>query len=112
MRQKTGFAMPKRKAKQRPKPVRGRVPEFKTREFRVRTALLIVALSAFVAYCPILAGYVPFPADTVLAFAPWATHARTCCTGTSHAELGDIATQFYPWRTKLNAKLRNFEIPL
>jgi len=84
----------------------------KARGLRVRTALLIVTLTALAAFCPILAGYVPFPADTVLSFPPWAAHARTCCTGTSHAEMGDIATQFYPWHATLNAKLRNFEIPL
>jgi hypothetical protein len=82
------------------------------RGFRVRTALLIVTLTALAVFYPILAGYVPFPADTVLSFPPWATHAKTICIGTSHAEMGDIVTQFYPWHSTLNAKLRKFEIPL
>ena len=85
----------------------------RTNPFRFRTGLLILAVAVAIPYAPILAGYVPFPADIVVNFPPWeGSPAKACCAGFQHAELGDLATQFYPLRATLNSALRIGRAPL
>ncbi|HTQ54102.1 MAG TPA: YfhO family protein [Bryobacteraceae bacterium] len=78
-----------------------------------RAGLLVLAVLAGSLYLPVLAGYVPFPADVVLSFPPWEGTPATaaCCPGMQHSQLGDLVTQIYPWRT-MNAALRPGHVPL
>src|SRR6266567_2340207 len=88
-------------------------PAEKSPRISFRSGLLILAFSVSVPYLPILAGYVPFPAEAVVQFPPWeGTPARACCAGFQHAELGDYATQYWPWRAVLNSKLSVGHAPL
>ncbi len=77
-----------------------------------RLGLLLLCGAAILMYLPVLAGYVPFPADIVLFFPPWEGIAKACCAGVQHAELGDLVTQVYPWRTVLNSALSAGRVPL
>ncbi len=63
-------------------------------------------------YLPVLAGYVPLPAEIVLFFPPWEGLFQGCCAGVHHAEMGDLITQVYPWRTILNSALSLWHAPL
>jgi hypothetical protein len=76
-------------------------------------AILILAVLIVAMFSPVLAGYVPFPADTVMQFPPWAdSPERRCCTAMDHAELGDMATQFYLWHAVFNSQLSRLEVPI
>ena len=87
-------------------------PKTRNRTLSFRAGLLILAAAVTLPYAPVLAGYVPFPAEIVTSFPPWeGTPSSTCCAGFQHSELGDIATQIYPWRT-LNSALRIGHAPL
>ena len=74
--------------------------------------LLLLAGAAALMYLPVFAGYVPLPADIVLFFPPWEGISKTCCAGIQHAEMGDLVTQIYPWRTVLNSTLSAGHVPL
>ena len=74
--------------------------------------LLLLVGAAVLMYLPVAAGYVPFPADIVLFFPPWEGVAKGCCAAMQHAELGDLATQTYPWRTVLNSAASIGRAPL
>src|SRR5262245_36864805 len=60
-----------------------------------------IAVSAtLIVYAPMLVGRIPFPADMVLAFPPYARvaseHAKPL-----HGNIGDLVMSFYPYRTLL-----------
>lgn len=77
-----------------------------------RTGLLLLAGAAVLMYLPVLAGYVPLPADIVLSLPPWEGVSSSCCAGVQHGEMGDLVTQIYPWRTVLNAAVSVGRAPL
>jgi hypothetical protein len=59
-----------------------------------------------------LTGKVPFPAWAVTQSAPWETVRGPHLAVPQKAELGDLATQMYPWRTFLRESLRAGDLPL
>ncbi len=79
-----------------------------------RFITLLIGLVGLVAIAcvPALVGLVPFPAHVVLQLPPWTSVAPDCCAGASHAEFGDIATQFYPWHMRLNAMIGSLDLPI
>src|SRR5580698_7878355 len=79
---------------------------------RFRAGLLLLVGAAVLMYLPVAAGYVPLPADIVLFFPPWEGVAKGCCAGMQHAEMGDLVTQFYSWRTVLNSTASLGRAPL
>jgi hypothetical protein len=84
----------------------------KQNKFSFRKGLLILAAVVSLPYVPVLAGYVPFPAEIVVLFPPWeGSPQKNCCVGFQHSELGDLATQIYPWRT-MNSALHIGQAPL
>lgn len=88
-------------------------PSEAPKSFNFRTGLLILSVAVTLPYLPILAGYVPFPAEAVVQFPPWeGSPARACCAGFEHAEQGDYATQYWPWRAVLNSKFSPTRVPL
>jgi hypothetical protein len=75
--------------------------------------MVILSIAVMLPYVPVLAGFVPFPADIVNSFPPWeGTPAASCCKGFQHGQMGDLATQFYPLRATFNSKLRPGNAPL
>jgi hypothetical protein len=59
---------------------------------------------------PVLIGRVPFPSGMILSFPPWDA-VRGELEPMSHAELGDAATQFYPWRLFAREEIRRGALP-
>src|ERR1044071_4917420 len=59
--------------------------------------LLVFAVLSVAMYLPALTGKVPFPRDMVLQFAAWSKIPRTDAWQ-HYADIGDLATQFYPSR--------------
>lgn len=101
------------KPKQAAAPLIAANPPETPKPFAFRTGLLILSLAVILPYLPVLAGYVPFPAEAVVQFPPWeGSPARACCVGFQHAELGDYATQYWPWRAVLNSRLSLTRVPL
>jgi hypothetical protein len=78
--------------------------------FGYRAAAFFVLL-ALALYFPVAIGRIPFPADIVSAFPPWTAMAPPPPTR-SHAELGDLVTQAYPWRTMVMRAVREGVMPL
>ena len=76
------------------------------------SGLLLLAGIAVLMCLPVLAGYVPIPAEIVLFFPPWDGLFPGCCGAVHHAEMGDLVTQVYPWRTALNSALSLWHAPL
>ncbi len=84
---------------------------------RRRPGFAFVALAcgiglALAAHAPVLRGRVPFPADVVLAFPPWTPLPGEEAHAPRHAELGDLATQVYPWRLFAQRTLQEGRLPL
>jgi hypothetical protein len=77
-----------------------------------RSGLFLLAGAAVLMNLPVLAGYVPIPAEIVLFFPPWDGLFQGCCESVHHAEMGDLMTQVYPWRTALNSALSLRHVPL
>jgi hypothetical protein len=63
-----------------------------------RNAVVLLGTLAVLAYWPILLGRAPFPADVVLQFPPWESVRPADFRPAPHAEMGDLATELYPWK--------------
>ena len=74
-------------------------------------ALALSLLLACILYSPILSGRIPFPSHLVTDFAPWNSLPGDAVTA-SHAEIGDLATQMYPWRTYAAQSIREGVLPV
>ncbi len=72
--------------------------------------ILLAAVTALVHY-PVLVGQVPLNADTALRMSVYDS-VRGQDWSREHAELGDLVTQFYPWRTYLSRSFHAGRIPL
>ena len=75
-------------------------------------ALVLAVLVALAVHWPVLSGRVLLPADIVLAFPPWAAGERARDLDRSHAEMGDLVTQSYLWRSLAGDSLAAGELPL
>jgi len=80
------------------------------RSFARLAALVGLALAA-VLYWPLVTGQIPFPADLLLSFPPWESARTSFGDLPSHAEQGDLVTQFYPWRAFTAAAFRAGSVP-
>ena len=74
------------------------MPANDTRSLAKQSAVLIGAL-AVLTYWPMLLGRVPFPADVVLQFPPFESVRGRSFQVHTHAEMGDLVTEMYPWKT-------------
>jgi len=75
------------------------------------SAIAVLAILAGVNYFPVLLGKIPFPRDMVLQFPAWAGFARS--EGwQQYADIGDLATQFYPFRAIASRSIREGTLPL
>jgi len=70
-------------------------------------AALLVTL---IVYAPLLTGRIPFPADLVFDFPPFAKAAPG--PSVPHADIGDLVTSFYPYRTLASRALPEGALPL
>jgi hypothetical protein len=61
---------------------------------------------------PIFTGRVPFPADIVLSFPPWASFRSEAPIDVHHGEMGDLVTQMYPWKLFAKSALNRGDFPL
>ena len=75
-----------------------------------RVALLLLAI-VVVNYWPMFLGSVPLPTDLITQFPPFDDY-RVKSNNIAHAELGDIITQFYPWREYAAENIRHGVVPL
>src|ERR1041385_1595527 len=70
-----------------------------------------IALAAtFTVHAPILRGRIPFPADLVFDFPPYAK-ATTPGPKPLHGNIGDLVMSFYPYRTLLHRAAREGTLP-
>jgi Bacterial membrane protein YfhO len=77
-----------------------------------KQAALLLAMLALIAYWPMLRGRVPFPADIVLQFPPWESVRPPDFQFLPHAEMGDLATEMYPWKSYTRRAAANGTVPL
>src|SRR3989442_1620730 len=73
----------------------------------VGTALILSAI----VYAPMFVGKIPFPADFVFDFPPFAK-AAPAGPPTPHTNIGDLITSFYPYRTFAARAVREGTLPL
>src|SRR6184192_1500682 len=82
----------------------------KERMFWLLSAAVALIVSAIV-YAPVFTGKIPFPADFVFDFPPFAPLAPS--EGLRpHTNIGDLVTSFYPYRTLAARAVREGTIPL
>src|ERR1051326_7923129 len=73
----------------------------------VGAALMMTAI----VYAPMFSGKIPFPADFVFDFPPFA-HAAPSEGLLPHTNIGDLVTSFYPYRTLAARAVRQGRLPL
>jgi hypothetical protein len=73
--------------------------------------LLFLALGLLSGW-PVLVGEVPLPAESVTQFPPWESVRPNPFLPPKHAEMGDLVTQFYPWRAFAGEAIRSGVVPL
>src|SRR5437879_12880661 len=84
--------------------------KIKDRSFYLISVSTAHALTAIV-YAPKFNGKVPFPADFVFDFPPFA-HAAPSGAPAPHTNIGDLVTSFYPYRTLAARAVRQGSLPL
>src|SRR5438046_619253 len=80
------------------------------RAFCMMSVFAALIMTAIV-YAPMFAGKIPFPADFVFDFPPFA-HAAPSGDLLPHTNIGDIVTSFYPYRTIAARAAREGTLPL
>jgi hypothetical protein len=63
-------------------------------------------------YWPVFFGKIPIPADLIIQFPPWHAWQVGQKLPYRHAEIGDLITQFYPWRTFAATSIKRGILPL
>src|ERR1051325_1524957 len=61
-------------------------------------AVLVFAVFVCLNYYPVFFGWMPLPRDVILQFPPWSSYAKPADVQTT-AEIGDLVSAFYPFRT-------------
>lgn len=79
---------------------------------RTRNGIVLVVLLVLLTYWPMLAGKIPFPAQIVTQFPPWETIRGPAFSMPKQADLGDLATQIYPWKSLIRQGIGHGEFPL
>ena len=74
--------------------------------------VLLLAALALLEYWPMLLGRVPFPAVHVLQFPPWESAPAPAPATASHAEMGDLLTEMYPWKVHTRRAAADGVLPL
>src|ERR1051326_3081074 len=74
--------------------------------------LAVFGALALANYFPVVRGEIPFPSHIIQRFPPWHDEAPPASVQQPHAELGDLVTMFYPWRTFAAAAIRHGKLPL
>ena len=82
-----------------------------TNRFFWKLALPVFFLSAAFVYVPVFAGFVPFPSGLVFDFPLFAPSSPSHVV-TKVADIGDLVSQFYPYRTMLARAVREGSLPL
>ena len=86
-------------------------PETRARVRFVRVAILCFALLVLVQNWPVLLNRIPLPMDILFSFPAWEMYSRPELV-TRHAELGDLITEFYPWRAYTARAVQHRVLPL
>src|SRR5215467_1702325 len=73
----------------------------------ISTALIVSAA----VYAPIFRGKIPFPANFVFDFPPFAP-SMPAYVSTIQTNIGDLVTSFYPYRTLAARSAREWTLPL
>src|SRR5438093_48166 len=90
--------------------VAGRPDAKKERVFCLVSVCAALVMTAIV-YAPMFKGKIPFPADFIFDFPPFAPLAPS--EGLlPHTNIGDLVTSFYPYRTIAARSVRAGELPL
>ncbi len=77
----------------------------------LKWCVLLVGGLALLVYWPVLIGKVPLPAHLVLQFPPWESVLQPGYTP-SHAEMGDLVTELYPWKAYTHRAIAAGTLPL
>jgi hypothetical protein len=80
-------------------------------QFSWRIAIIVILLATAVVYAPMIKGKIPFPSDIFFGFPPFAKSAPAGYV-VQHAEIGDLATSFYPYRSMAALTFREGALPL
>src|SRR6266700_4003234 len=80
------------------------------RAFCMMSVFAALIMTAIV-YAPMFTGKIPFPADFVFDFPPFA-HAAPSEGLLPHTNIGDLVTSFYPYRTIAARAVREGTLPL
>src|SRR5262245_53245129 len=80
------------------------------RRLYLPTFLVVIAVAA-IAYAPVFAGKIPFPAQIVFDYPPFTAAAPAGYSG-PHANIGDLVHSFYPFRTLAARAVREGSVPL
>ncbi len=77
-----------------------------------RRSLLLVGGLALLGSWPMLLGRVPLPASLVTQFPPWESVRGPDWRPPAHAEMGDLVTEEYPWKTLIRRSVAAGRLPL
>src|SRR5438876_229914 len=77
-----------------------------------KRSIWLVGALALLTYWPMLLGRVPFPADVVTQFPPWESVRKPPVDPVNHAEMGDLATELYPWKVFTRRAIAGGTLPL
>lgn len=97
------------------KTAQGRPPALgidSTRGSLVKRSALLVGALALLNYWPMLLGKVPFPAHIVTQFPPWESVREPDFQIPKQAEMGDLATELYPWKAFTRRAIAGGTLPL
>ena len=79
---------------------------------KLRTLLAAALLVGAILYAPVFAGRIPLPADVVLASPAWDAIRASIPPAPRHAEMGDLVTMTWFWRSYAGESLRQGRLPL
>ncbi len=83
-----------------------------SRSFGFRGLLAAALLVGAALYAPVFAGRIPLPADVVLASPAWDEIRASIPPAPRHAEMGDLVTMAWVWRSYAGESLRQGRLPL
>ncbi len=89
-----------------------RTPGAGSRSLGFRSLLAAALLVGTALYAPVFAGRIPLPADVVLASPAWDGIRASLPPAPRHAEMGDLVTMTWVWRSYAGESLRQGRLPL
>jgi hypothetical protein len=80
-------------------------------QFSWRTVAVVILLTAAIVYSPMIRGKIPFPSDIFFSF-PTFVKSAPANLSVRHAEIADLISSFYPYRTMAARSVKEGDLPL